>query len=93
MNNLCELYTAYLEECNIYGEVKEFRKRECHSENFQTIMDWLKETITLSGIAQQNKVVADLNVKTATKAIKIKVKPKNLAYHIYSWEWYEPSNS
>jgi len=92
MNNICDLYLAHLEKRNIYEEIQEFRKHEGHSENFQTIMDWLKETMTLSEITQQNKVVTDLNIKTATKAIKIEEKTKNLACYIHSWEWYEPRN-
>jgi len=87
MNNLYDLYFSHLGERNIYGEVKEFRKQECHSENFQTIMTWLKETINLSELAHKNKVVADLNIKTATKAVKIKAKTKHVECCIYSWEW------
>jgi len=76
MNNLYDLYVAHLGERNIYEEVREFQNRECHSANFQTIMNWLKELIKLSEIAHRNKVIADLNIKTTTKAVKIKAKTK-----------------
>jgi len=45
MNNLYGLYLAQQGKRNIYEEVKEFQKQECHSQNFQTVMEWLKETI------------------------------------------------
>jgi len=87
LNNLNNIYLVYEGKRNIYEEVKKYQKRECHSVNFQTIMNWLKETIKLSEVAHRNKVVADLNIKTATKAVKIKAKTKHSECYIYSWEW------
>jgi len=49
-------------------------------------MNWLKETIKLSKIAHRNQVIADLNIKTATKAVKIKTKTKHHECYIYSWK-------
>jgi len=44
-----------------------------------------------NGMAKRNnqigKVIADLNIKTAEKAVKIKAKTKHYECYIYSWEW------
>lgn len=41
----------------------------------------------MSELAHRNKVIADLNIKTAEKAVKIKAITKHLECYIYSWEW------
>jgi len=51
MRNLCDLHLAYQGKRNIYEEVKEFQKQECHSRNFRVVMQWLKEKVELSNLA------------------------------------------
>jgi len=93
MNNLYDLYLAHQGKRNIYEEVKEFQKQECHSQNFQAIMEWLKETIKLSNLAHKNKVTADLNKKTETKAVKTKAKTKCSECYIYEWTWQDATTA
>jgi len=43
MENLYDLYLAYLGKRNIFQEVKGFQKQDSHSRNFQTVMEWLRD--------------------------------------------------
>jgi len=71
MNNLCDLYLAYLEKRKIYEKVKEFQKQENHSRNFAIIMDWINETIEISQFASQQAVTACLMLKTDEETLLI----------------------
>jgi len=39
------LHSAYLQQANIYEQVKNFEKNNNHSENFTEVMKWLQESM------------------------------------------------
>jgi len=87
MNNLYDLYLAYLGKRNLYGEVTRFRIQENHSENFEAVMKWLMDLIKLCEATGQSKITTDIYIKTAMKNVKVKANVIREEYHIYSWEW------
>jgi len=74
MEKLHELYLAYQGKRNIFQEVKEFQKQDFHSQNFQAVMEWLRNTVDLSNLAHQNKVTSNLTIKL--RKMRLKSKPK-----------------
>jgi len=50
-------------------------------------MEWLRDTVDLSNLAHQNKVTANLTIKTEKIAVGIKARTGHLKCHIYAWEW------
>jgi len=87
MENLYDLYLTYQGKRNIFQEVKEIQKQDYHSQNFQAVMEGLKDTMDLSSLAYKNKVTAYLTIKTEKDAVEIKAKTGHLNCHIYAWEW------
>jgi len=87
MNNICDLYLMYLGKRNLYGEVTRFRKQENHSENFEAIMNWLKDLIKLCENTDQSHITADMIIKTGTTKVKITAKVIGDDCRVYRWEW------
>ena len=86
MNSLCELCVAYLEKRNIFQEVKEFQKQDFRSQNFETVMEWLKETVEISNIAHEREIIAHLMLKSDENVLTIVTKTKHLECQIDAWE-------
>jgi len=89
MNNLCDLYLAHQGKRNIFQEVKEFQKQESQSRNFQTIMEWLRNTVELRSITHKNEVTSVWQTEIENNAVEIKARTRHLECYIYEWEWQE----
>jgi len=87
MNTLCDLHLAYVGKRNLYGEVREFGKQKHQSENFETVMEWLKNLGKMNQETSQREVIADIKIKYDTKSVCAKTKVAGDACHIFSWEW------
>lgn len=86
MNYLYDLSSAYQEKRNIFQEVRKFQKQNFNSQNFQDVMEWIREAMELSNLAYQNEVIANLTLKTENDAVEIKVKTGYLTCHLYAWK-------
>jgi len=63
MNNIVELYLAFLMKKNIYNDVKNFTKEDRHSPNFLQVMDWLKEAMEIETSSRIDAVITVLKIK------------------------------
>jgi len=71
MDNLWAIYDAYESQTNIYGEVKGFIKKDCHSPNFVKLMGWLRESIQLQESASIDRISTILLVTTDAGTLKM----------------------
>jgi len=71
MDNLWAIYGAYENQTNIYGEVKSFIQKDCHSPNFVKLLEWLRESIQLQESASIDEVRTILLVTTDAGTLKL----------------------
>lgn len=63
MNNIVELYLAFLTKKNIYDDVKSFRKNERHSSHFLQVIEWLTEAMKIAESSRIDEVITVLKIK------------------------------
>ena len=64
MNSLFSLHDVWRNQRNIYKDVKNFKKRDCHSSNFCKTTEWLLDLITLQQHECVDKIVSGLLIRT-----------------------------
>jgi len=87
MNNKCDLYLRYLGKCNLHREVMELRKQKQHSQNFEEIINWLRDLINLCEGPETDQVTAKMLIKSGDAIVQITAKVTSDDCRIYKWEW------
>jgi len=71
------MYLMYLGKCNLYKEVKRFRKPEKHSKNFEEIIISLQDLIKLCENPRHSEITAHMLIKSDEAMVKITAKVTN----------------
>jgi len=93
MNNIFDLYLMHLGKRNLYGEVIGFRKQEKHSQNFEEIINWLRDLIKLCENQDQSNVTANMCIKNDAATVKITANVTGADCRITNWEWQGENDS
>jgi len=63
MNSLLSLQAAYMNNANIYEDVKNFQKQQHHSESFAQVVEWLQECIEIKCNTRIKEIMSILVLK------------------------------
>ena len=76
MNCLWSLYVAHKHWTYIYENIRQFEKREYHSNNFGAVMDHLNETIIMQQHENFAEVNASLKIRMDKEMLDVQVQVK-----------------